>query len=48
MDYAETYVRRSLAAIGQGRGEACVLIEDGFGAPEAIAIRVRPWCRATG
>jgi len=41
MDYAETYVRRSLAAIGQGRGEACVLIEDGFGAPEPIAIRVQ-------
>ena len=41
MDYAETYVRRSLAAIGEGRGEACVLIEDGFGAPEPIAIRVQ-------
>ena len=40
MDYAETYVRRS-SAIGQGRGEACVLIEDGFGAPEPIAIRVQ-------
>ena len=49
MDYAETYVRRSLAAIGQGRGEACVLIEDGFGAPEPIAIRVQAdGRRATG
>lgn len=41
LDYAETYVRRSLAAIGQGRGEAVVLIEDGFGAAEPIAIKVQ-------
>ncbi|HEX7199167.1 MAG TPA: hydantoinase B/oxoprolinase family protein, partial [Dongiaceae bacterium] len=41
MDYAENYVRRSLAAIGQARGEATVLIEDGFGAAEPIAIKVR-------
>jgi N-methylhydantoinase B len=41
MDYAETYVRRSLAAIGQARGEASVLIEDGFGAAEPIAIKVQ-------
>src|ERR1019366_6262930 len=40
MDYAETYVRRSLAAIGHGHGEAIVLIEDGFGAPEPITIKV--------
>jgi N-methylhydantoinase B len=40
MDYAETYVRRSLAAIGHGHNEAVVLIEDGFGAPEPIAIKV--------
>jgi N-methylhydantoinase B len=40
MDYAETYVRRSLAALGHGQGQASVLIEDGFGAKEPIEIRV--------
>jgi N-methylhydantoinase B len=41
MDYAETYVRRSLSAIGQGHGKAVVLIEDGFGAAEPLAIHVQ-------
>ena len=41
MDYAEMYVRRSLIAIGHGQGAAEVLIEDGFGAPEPISIRVQ-------
>jgi N-methylhydantoinase B len=41
MDYAETFVRRSLAALGSGKGEARVLIEDGFGAKEPIEIKVK-------
>lgn len=40
MDYAETYVRRSLSLVGDKRGGARVFIEDGVGAPEPIEIQV--------
>jgi N-methylhydantoinase B len=40
MDYAESYVRSSLMALGRSRSDARVLIEDGFGANEPIAIQV--------
>ncbi|MDH3688248.1 MAG: hydantoinase B/oxoprolinase family protein [Gammaproteobacteria bacterium] len=39
LDYAEIYIRRSLAAIGSGHSEAEILIEDDAGTDEPILLK---------
>ncbi|MEM7407323.1 MAG: hydantoinase B/oxoprolinase family protein [Pseudomonadota bacterium] len=41
LEYGETYMRASIAALGQGTSEAEVLIEDGVASDEPLAIRCR-------